>query len=88
MSKPFKGLFLLESTFGEISHTDAYDLGPVQVQFQVFKEGFISLVGVRKVDKVILLKDLPPLTSLIPILEFCFKKKSCLPHLVSLGIFF
>ena len=51
---------------------DAYDLGSAQVQFQVFKEGFISLVGVRKVDNVILLKDLPPLTSLIPILEFCF----------------
>ena len=86
MSKHFKELFLLENTFGEISHTDAYDLGPVQVQFQMFSEGFISLVGVRKVDNVILLKDLPPLTSLIPILEFCFKK-SRLPHLVGLGIF-
>ena len=53
----------------------------------MFNEGFISLVGVRKVDNVILLKDLPPLTSLIPILEFCFKK-SCLPHLVGLGFFF
>lgn len=53
----------------------------------MFNEGFISLVGVRKVDNVILLKDLPPLTSLIPILEFCFKK-SRLPHLVGLGSFF
>ena len=52
----------------------------------MFNEGFISLVGVRKVDNVILLKDLAPLTSLIPMLEFCFKK-SHLPHLVSLVMF-
>ena len=76
-SKYFKELFRLANTLGEISQADAYDLCPIQVQFQTFNESFISLVRVREVANVFFSKTclLQLLRFPISNLEFWFRKK-------------